>query len=370
MKFLTMKTFNYVVVLEPLGLLYGSAGAFLSPENLVGRSGTKFPPSAVTFAGLVAAAYDGYPSSLESLRVAGPFWSLTQDPLNFFVPTPFNCLATLQSSLEENDQTCLSNQDKSFPIVTGEVSKILAWQPETSKMYGHWRTNDGESPTGKFAKETWLPISEWDSPKHVCDKPWQFVPHLHPRLKLDERRIVDSENEQGSLFLENAVQMNPETCLIYLSSCEIESGWFRFGGEGHLVNLTSIPLDTSTKELLNRPLGNAFASITPGLWGSNRLSHRYPEQWEGNVEALLTERPKLFRYRLGGEGKHKRLSRGRYAVPPGTVYIMKEEIKKTWHQLEDDLFPKEGLFLNKWGSGLALPLMNTITKKAPIEKAS
>ena len=44
--------FKYLIRVHPLGMLYGSAGAFLSPENLVGRSGAKFPPEASTLAGL------------------------------------------------------------------------------------------------------------------------------------------------------------------------------------------------------------------------------------------------------------------------------------------------------------------------------
>lgn len=36
--------FQYLILIQPLGFLYGSAGRFLSPENLVGRSGTSFPP--------------------------------------------------------------------------------------------------------------------------------------------------------------------------------------------------------------------------------------------------------------------------------------------------------------------------------------
>jgi CRISPR-associated protein Cmr3 len=45
--------FNYLITVQPLGFLYGSAGAFLSPENLVGRSGAKFPPDAATLSGLM-----------------------------------------------------------------------------------------------------------------------------------------------------------------------------------------------------------------------------------------------------------------------------------------------------------------------------
>jgi CRISPR-associated protein Cmr3 len=39
------KAFTHLLQITPLGLLYGSAGGFLSPENLVGRSGNKFPPN-------------------------------------------------------------------------------------------------------------------------------------------------------------------------------------------------------------------------------------------------------------------------------------------------------------------------------------
>ena len=48
---------KYLITIAPLGLLYGSAGRFLSPENLVGRSGTHFPPSSATLSGLFAASY-------------------------------------------------------------------------------------------------------------------------------------------------------------------------------------------------------------------------------------------------------------------------------------------------------------------------
>ena len=46
------KSFKFLVTVAPLGFMYGSAGAFLSPENLVGRSGSKFPPDPAAIAGL------------------------------------------------------------------------------------------------------------------------------------------------------------------------------------------------------------------------------------------------------------------------------------------------------------------------------
>ena len=36
--------FRYLITIQPLGFLYASAGGFLSPENLVGRAQSKFPP--------------------------------------------------------------------------------------------------------------------------------------------------------------------------------------------------------------------------------------------------------------------------------------------------------------------------------------
>jgi len=58
------KAFTHLLQITPLGLLYGSAGGFLSPENLVGRSGNKFPPSSVTVSGLYAQV-DSNPERVE-----------------------------------------------------------------------------------------------------------------------------------------------------------------------------------------------------------------------------------------------------------------------------------------------------------------
>ena len=364
--------FEYLITLEPLGLLYGSAGAFLSPENLVGRSGAKFPPSAATLSGLFAAALSSnadLKAQLNALQLAGPFWTLIDRPQRFFVPAPMNHLAKLNPHLHPQQ------------IRTGEIHHTLAWQqnlePDAEQPYDRWITSDGSSPNGKFAKDTWIAIDDWQLPSSLIPKtvyihPWKFLPHLHPRLREDERRVADPDSDQGSLFLENAVQMHPETCLAYLSTVPIEPGWYRFGGEGHLVEVKCLPLEAKTQSLLQQPLGNAFALIMPALWGSNRLSYRYPPAWEGQVQAMLTERPTPFRYRLGdrkdeqGNSTHqlhqpKLLSRGRYAVPAGTVYIL-ESAQPAWIQWEDTLFPKEGPYLNRWGCGLALPLPNAIAQ--------
>ena len=64
---------QHLIVIRPLGLLYGSAGKFLSPENLVGRSGISFPPSAATVSGIFAHQLNDEPDKLNNLQLAGTF---------------------------------------------------------------------------------------------------------------------------------------------------------------------------------------------------------------------------------------------------------------------------------------------------------
>ena len=251
--------FQYLIVISPLGLLYGSAGRFLSPENLVGRSGTSFPPSAATLSGLYAAHST---DDLKDLQLAGPFWAYSDDPQNFYVPMPFNYL-----------------------VENGKIKHQLSWNSDLKE----WQTEEGESPTGKFDKgNTWVAIAQWDNPQQAHTNPWQYLPHLHPRLKLEERR-VDVDRNRGSLFLENAVQMNPDTCLIYLANIPIENGWYRFGGEGHMVDLQCIKIADAIEQRLKKSVGDRFALITPAVWGSNRLSYREPICLEQLYEVMPCE---------------------------------------------------------------------------------
>ncbi|MCS7293698.1 MAG: type III-B CRISPR module-associated Cmr3 family protein [Gloeomargarita sp. SKYBB_i_bin120] len=323
--------FRYLITLEPLGFLYGSAGRFLSPENLVGRAGMSFPPQAPTVSGLFAARYGADAMRADKgWQFAGPFWSYVDNPQDFYVPTPMHCL-----------------------VKEGQVRHLLrwngqGWQPETEE---------------KFDKRGWIPISAWRQLKPgqaVTADPWTFCPHLHPRLQPEQRRVwVDETRQRGSLFLENAVALQPGVCLAYLSSHPLDAGWYRFGGEGHLVQVQCQELDKSIQELLNQPVGQTFATITAGVWGSNRLSYRWPVNQEGKplwpVTALLTERPHPYRYRLGGTGTGRRLSRGRYAVPAGSVYVLGEALPP-WQAWPDEWFPQEGYSFKRWGCGLALPL--------------
>ena len=85
--------FKFLVQIIPLGLMYGSSGAFLSPENLVGQSGAKFPPESATVSGLFFSVNKSEhfidPIVLRNeLHVAGPFWSDIDDPEYFYVPVP------------------------------------------------------------------------------------------------------------------------------------------------------------------------------------------------------------------------------------------------------------------------------------------
>lgn len=345
--------FNYLIVIEPLGLLYGSAGRFLSPENLVGRSGTSFPPSTATLSGIFAASYDS--ADLQSLYLAGPFWSKTSQPQNFYVPTPFSCWSNLNSTHQKGK------------FRTGKITNQLRWHPDSQE----WRNLQNKQPSGKSDRATWVALNDWqklsdgavDIP--IYADPWEFLPHLHPRLKMDERKVATNDN-QGSLFLENAVQLHPETCLVYLSNIAISEGWYRFGGEGHMVNLRCLDLANATQALLNRSITTEFALITPAVWGSTRFSYREPMQHQGDGSQklweakILTDRPTPFRYRLGGD-KHqpKRLSRGRYTVPAGSVYVLQNSINQPWHDWSEAWFPFEAYSFKRWGCGLALPLSVT-----------
>ncbi|MBN8564924.1 MAG: CRISPR-associated protein [Leptolyngbya sp. UWPOB_LEPTO1] len=335
----TLPAFQYLIAIEPLGLLYGSTGRFLSPENLVGRSGTQFPPSAATLSGLLAAHYSDRPNHLQDLQLAGAFWAWSENPQNFYVPTPFNYL-----------------------VQQGEIVDRLVHNGD------QWHS---EKTVSKVDRETWIAIQDWENPTQTHSNPWEYLPHLHPRLRQDERRVAVDE-EQGSLFLENAIQMHPEACLVYLSNTAIEDGWYRFGGEGHLVSVRCLSIAAETLEMLRQPVGSSFALITSAVWGSNRLSYRQPLSLENkdqqiwDVKALLTERPTPFRYRFGNRKDEnnqdvhqphqpKLLSRGRYAVPAGSVYVLSHELL-AWQDWELDWFPKEGVSLKRWGCGLALPL--------------
>lgn len=345
------KAFTHLLQITPLGLLYGSAGGFLSPENLVGRSGNKFPPSSATISGLYAQVHSNPEQTKEKtwllpdLCLAGPFWAKSEeikpDSQNFFVPTPFNFLAQKPFA-----QVSKTDQD------LGQVKHHLKWN-DADKI---WQDTKEQSIQGKFDQDSWIAIQDWQNPQQVYESPWKYLPHLHPRLQ-DEQR----HTKEGDLFLENAVQVDPDISLIYLTNEVLPDGWYRFGGEGHLVDIKCCQLtDQKIIDLLHKKIGNTFALITPAIWGSNRFSYRFPQLPESNpsvinpdwnYDALITERPQPFRYRLGGK-----LSRGRYGIPAGSVYVLQKALDKPWHDWPEDWFPTEAYSFKRWGCGLALPL--------------
>ncbi len=329
--------FQYLITVTPLGLMYGSAGAFLSPENLVGKSGAKFPPDAATVSGLIFSA--NYRSEIrdrlkQNLVVSGPFWAKQDQPENFYVPIPWHRVIGKD---ERNKQKI--EEDR--------------WRIEQH----HWK-RDREKITPDYR---WQTIDAWNRPKlgveEVAENPWKSVSFLHPKLKAEERHV---EDEDG-LFLENAVQIDEECCLVYLSTEALADGWYRFGGEGHMVEVNSylIQPDSTIHKLLAQKVSRAFALITPGVWGSKALSYRYPRHPEFPREGLklLTDKAIPYRYRTGRrETGRGQLGRGRYAVPSGSVYVLKKSLDRTWWEFPEEWFPKEGFSLKHLGCGLCLPV--------------
>ncbi len=342
--------YGHLILINPLGFLYGSAGAFLSPENLVGRSGAKFPPDASTLSGLFFGANKTKQfiehEELKKLHIAGPFWAELENPEYFYIPIPWT------------------------KIINQEDKKTDEWQIQNRKWYRSEETKDIKPDC------RWQTVNSWEDSaeaifrnESVAKDPWRYTSVLHPKLEKSERCV----QEEGGLFLENSVQMGyhyrdndkKETCLVYLSTHEIPIGWYCFGGENHLVEISSMPLpdDSWILKLLRQKIQRSCALITPGVWGSTRYSYRYPQcPTFPKPSHMLTDRPSPYRYRVGDNKGRGRLGRGRYAVPTGTVYVFDEPLNKSWWGDEnepgfpEDWFPNEGFYLKQLGCGLCLPL--------------
>jgi CRISPR-associated protein Cmr3 len=359
--------FQYLIKIAPLGLMYGGAGGFLSPDNLVGKSGHKFPPDAAAVAGLLLNANreKGFPVPHNNLRkelyVAGPFWAEAKNAHNFYVPIPRH-------------------------RILAEDEKYDEWRIENYT----WARSETEEKRSLKADYYWQSINQWDNPtgtiarntKAIAKEPWKYVSFLHPKTKDDERVAL----EEDGLFLENAVQLDDNYCLVYLSTYAMPAdGWYRFGGESHMVEVESEPIreNSAIYKWLRERIHKAFALITPGVWGSNNLSYRYPKHSSFSKHGIkmLTDKPVSYRFRLGiSRNKEQsskptqppgRLGRGRYAVPVGTVYVLKKPINEeysTWWQFPDEWFAREGkgitgedssekgLRLKHFGCGLCLPV--------------
>lgn len=390
----TTPNLQYLITIAPLGMLYGSAGPFLSPDSLVGRSGNRFPPSATTVAGLYGATQWQGKDSLNDLYITGPFWAEIDRPASIYVPVPlsfrirFNATQKTTTIAErwEWEETWgwhLNSRQKEKASIDNAWISIEHWAD--LQQFPTW-------PQSKSHPEPEEPDEDSDDqvsiPVLTTDRFFSYHPHLHPRLESSERHVVrkESDTQQGSLFLENAVQVNPSYCLAYLSSRPLESGWYRFGGEGHMADVQCAALspDSTIAQLLQQPLGNYFSLLVPAVWGTQRYSYRFPvpngvdrpsaslhdlpsdiqakqetkvqSYWD--IKALMTARPIPFRFRLGGskEAQAKRLSRGRYAVPAGTVYNLATELAIPWQQWQKEWFPRENYSYQHWGCGFALPL--------------
>ncbi len=331
--------FRFLIVIRPLGLLYGSAGAFLSAENLVGRSGAKFPPDAASLSGLILGTnqekkFTDHQELKANLTVAGAFWAQDHDPGNFFVPIPRSRIV----DQEDTDEWAIG-------------------------VDGKW--NHSKKDENLNAAYSWQSIHSWIRVELIkkVETPWKFVSILHPTLEDDQRhvRIPKDESDRGSLFLENAVQMREDSCLVYLSTHHLPDGWYRFGGENHMVEVTSHKLDPDILRLFNQPIKKSFALICPAVWGTNNLSQRYPSAFKDGDKPpkMLCDRPVPFRYRIGGK-----LGVGRYAVPAGTVYVLKHDLNKTWWNFPNEWFPQskgqvssdQNTLLKQLGCGLCLPI--------------
>jgi CRISPR-associated protein Cmr3 len=358
--------------------MYGSAGGFLSPENLVGRSNTKFPPDTATVAGLLLNANREQqfidPQQLKrELVIAGPFWAHRDTPTRFYVPIPWHRIIGEKDDdewklVKRRRATQLDNQTDQASDTTNDQWLLNQYQWEHQKK-------DLDPAYAWQLIDTWdVPTDELREREAIVEVPWKHVPFLHPKIKPDERHVVD----QDGLFLENAVQLQEDTCLVYLtniaySELELFAGWYRLGGEGHLVEIESRELSAKHKvnRLLEQKIHHAFALITPGVWGSNKLSYRYPQasSFPNRDLKLLTDKAIPYRYRVGqsqqdqgNEGDRYnpkttgRLSRGRYAVPAGSVYVFREPLEMSWWNFPEDWFPKEGFPLKHLGCGLCLPI--------------
>ncbi|MCY7273939.1 MAG: hypothetical protein LH702_09345, partial [Phormidesmis sp. CAN_BIN44] len=176
--------------------LYGSSGRFLSPENLVGRSGMSFSPSAATVSGLFASALGGNAIQTDDFCISGPFWAQSDSPKNFYVPTPFNCLVKRQKI-----QQVMSWYSGKCTLWHDEAQQEVGWEE------GAWGVRSNNRwhipPNDKFERGSWVAIADWKAiqttnpsklPK-IRSVPWKPLPHLHPRLKEGELTSCTSLNK-------------------------------------------------------------------------------------------------------------------------------------------------------------------------------
>ena len=384
--------FKALILLEPLGLLYGSSGRLLSPQTLTGRAAEHFPPDSPALAGLLASQLPR--GDVWDLHTAGPFWFHPSGEL--MLPAPLSLIQaegapSKQPATHSGKGHKKPHQDHPIPkepFPKRHARRHLRWQAGDNGSFpgGGWRPTDGQDQPRKSPSGGWIRLVDWShvaNPSRqegglpIYDNPWKAVPHLHPRLRDDERVSAHGEEGDegagGALFLEYGIGLEPGVSLAYLSSHTVAEGRYRFGGEGHLVELRCQPLPELLVELLGQPLAGPFALLTPGLWGGPRLSRRDPIvtsktgappqlPWhrDGIAAAILTERPHPWRHRLGWGNapqlEEHRLSRGRWAVPAGSCYRVSGDPLPPWAEWPETWFPKEGFSFKQLGTALSIPL--------------
>lgn len=336
--------FQFLITVRPLGLMYGSTGGFLSPENLVGRAGAKFPPEAAALSGLILSAYksqktpnsDLYSSLKTDLFTAGPFWAWDRAIDQFYVPLPRNYVLSDEVVMVWQRQGYHWVDRQLLPKARAEAAATeITYKPRREYV---WQRIDcwNQSAQALYdGRHSTMPT--------IARDPWAFSPLLHPTLEQDQRHV-----EEGGLFLENTVQLPDDVVLVYLSSHELPamSGptLYRFGGEGHLVEIESYPLSQFVVNLLQQPIDRGCALITPGVWGNHQFSQRYPHHGDFSKKhrpEMITDRPVPYRYRQG-EGTRSDVSHlglGRYAVPSGSVYYFHHPLNRCWADFPIDWFP-------------------------------
>ncbi|MGB7440988.1 MAG: type III-B CRISPR module-associated Cmr3 family protein [Coleofasciculaceae cyanobacterium] len=231
-----MSKFQYLITVKPLGFMYGSAGAFLSPENLVGRSGAKFPPDTATLAGLFFNAnrehkFADRTELRNHLVISGPFWAKQDTPKKFYVPIPWH---NVIAEKEDDEWFLIKKESNKQETVELDENKWCLGQHR-------WKRNNKDLKP----EYSWQSINTWNLPpeelreRQAIEKsPWEFTSFLHPRIKAEERHVV----EKDGLFLENAVQFHEEYCLVYLSGTDLDKNKLVVVGDNDIAMLHDMAL--------------------------------------------------------------------------------------------------------------------------------
>jgi CRISPR-associated protein Cmr3 len=192
--------------------------------------------------------------------------------------------------------------------------------------------------------------TNWDK-KDFHGNPWktQVLPHI--QMQADKRQVKDSDG----YFTEVAVRIEEGWSFVAAFSGDITGDTVaRLGGEGHrtLVSPLELETDATLKQQLNLlapeekdsssdrqlpppPTTSKFAYLlTPGLALVNEAQYgSYPQDWKDKLKGCATDKALLWggvsTLRKNVEDKAKEefaLVPQRAFVPPGTVYLFKNEV--------------------------------------------